>query len=212
MAGYVGEKARRRKRRIIFIIFLIIISLTIIYLSYSVDDEKIEINNKIDATDSAVEKEQLSINREEFELKIIEKEQKIVFRDQRIKSLKKQLNILMEEKNYLLEENKKLLASLDTLNSKIEKNFQIKEDAGKEKVKELNLVILQLKKENEKILNEYEDVVKKNLELDLQLKLLNMEIKSLNIEKREKISQLEQVINEQTSNFLVYCLWSRYCS
>jgi hypothetical protein len=104
----------------------------------------------------------------------------------------------MEEKNYLLEENKKLLASLDTLNSKIEKNFQIKEDAGKEKVKELNLVILQLKKENEKILNEYEDVVKKNLELDLQLKLLNMEIKSLNIEKREKISQLEQVINEQT--------------
>ena len=176
MAGYVGEKARRRKRRIIFIIFLIIISLTIIYLSYSVDDEKIEINNKIDATDSAVEKEQLSINREEFELKIIEKEQKIVFRDQRIKSLKKQLNILMEEKNYLLEENKKLLASLDTLNSKIEKNFQIKEDAGKEKVKELNLVILQLKKENEKILNEYEDVVKKNLELDLQLKLLNMEI------------------------------------
>ncbi|MBO6480058.1 MAG: hypothetical protein HVK38_04205, partial [Pelagibacteraceae bacterium] len=70
MAGYVGEKARRRKRRIIFIIFLIIISLTIIYLSYSVDDEKIEINNKIDATDSAVEKEQLSINREEFELKI----------------------------------------------------------------------------------------------------------------------------------------------
>ncbi len=91
-----------------------------------------------------------------------------------------------------------MLASLDTLNSKIEKNFQIKEDAGKEKVKELNLVILQLKKENEKILNEYEDVVKKNLELDLQLKLLNMEIKSLNIEKREKISQLEQVINEQT--------------
>ena len=57
---------------------------------------------------------------------------------------------------------------------------------------------MQLKKENEKILNEYEDVVKKNLELDLQLKLLNMEIKSLNIEKREKISQLEQVINEQT--------------
>jgi ribosomal protein S17E len=67
----------------------------------------------------------------------------------------------------------------------------------KEKVKESNLVILQLKKENEKILNEYEDVFKKNLELNLQLKSLNMEIQSLNIEKREKISQLEQVINEQ---------------
>ena len=99
--------------------------------------------------------------------------------------------------NNLSEENKKLLVSLDTLNSKIEKNLQITEDARKEKVKELNLVILQLKKENEKILNEYEDVFKKNLELDLQLKSLNMEIKSLNIEKRETISQLEQVINEQ---------------
>ena len=56
MLGYVGERARRRKRRSIFVIFLIIILLTIIYLSYSVDDEKIEINNKIDATDSFVEK------------------------------------------------------------------------------------------------------------------------------------------------------------
>ena len=37
----------------------------------------------------------------------------------------------------------------------------------------------------EKILNEYENVVKKNLELDLQLKSLNMEIESLNIEKKE---------------------------
>ena len=91
--------------------------------------------------------------------------------------------------------------------AKIENNLQIKEDAVKEKVKEFNLVIQQLKKENEKILNEYEDVFKKNLELDLQLKSLNMEIKSLNIEKMEikllniekmeKISQLEQVINEQ---------------
>ena len=69
-----------------------------------------------------------------------------------------------------MEENKKLLLSLDVLNSKTEKNLQIKEDAVKAKVKELNLIILQLKKENEKILNEYKDVFKKNLELNLQLK------------------------------------------
>ena len=84
----------------------------------------------------------------------------------RIKLLNKQLNILTEEKNDLikekndlLKENKKLLVSLDTLNSKIEKNLQIKEDARKEKVKELNLVILQHKKENEKILNKYDRCV-----------------------------------------------------
>ena len=214
MAGYVGERARRRKRRIIFIVFLTIISLTIIYFSYTVDDQKIEINNIIDATDSTVENEQLSIDKEEFELKIIEQEQKIVFRDQRIKSLKKQINVLKEEKNNLSEKSEKLLVSLDALNSEIEKNSQDKKDAVKEKVKEFNLVILQLKKKNEKILNEYENVVKKNLELDLQLNSLNMEvnslnmeikslniekmeIKSLNIEKMGKISQLEQVINEQ---------------
>ena len=82
-----------------------------------------------------------------------------------------------------------MLVSLDTLNSKIEKNLQIKEDAVKEKVKELNLVILQLKKENEKILNEYEDVFKKNLELNLQLKSLNMEIQSLNIEMENHLKK-----------------------
>ena len=67
----------------------------------------------------------------------------------------------------------------------------------KEKIKESNSLILQLKKENAKVLNEYENVVKKNLELDLHLKSLNIEIKSLNIEKREKILQLEQLINDQ---------------
>ena len=97
-----------------------------------------------------------------------------------------------------------MLVSLDTLNSEIEKNSQIKEDIVKETIKESSSLILQLKKENEKILNEYENVVKKNLELDLQLKSLNMEtqslnieIKSLNIENRKKILQLEQLINDQ---------------
>ena len=136
-----------------------------------------------------------------------QKEQKIIFRDRKIESLKKQINVLKEEKNNLSEKNEKLLVSLDTLNSEIEKNSQAKKDAVKEKVKEFNLVILQLKKENEKILNEYENVVKKNLELDLQLKSLNIEIKSLNIAKMEikllniekmgRVSQLEQVIKEQ---------------
>ena len=61
MIGYVGERAQSRKRRLFFIIFFVIILLTFIYFIYSVDDEKIEINNKIDATDSTVEKEQFSI-------------------------------------------------------------------------------------------------------------------------------------------------------
>ena len=59
-----------------------------------------------------------------------------------------------------------------------------------EKVKELNSLILQLKKQNEKILSEYENIVKKNLEFNLQIKLLD-------IEKKEEISQLEQLIKNQ---------------
>ena len=207
MEGYVGERARRRKRRFFYIIFFVIIFLTIIYFSYNVKDGKKGINDEITITDATTDTELSRIDKEELELKIIEKEQKIIFRDRKIESLKKQINVLKEEENNLSEKNEKLLVSLDTLNSEIEKNSQAKKDAVKEKVKEFNLVILQLKKENEKILNEYENVVKKNLELDLQLNLLNMEIKSLNIEKMEikllniekmgKISQLEQVINEQ---------------
>ena len=72
----------------------------------------------------------------------------------------------------------------------MEKNLQIKEDGLKEKGKESNSLILQLRKENEKILNEYENIFKKNLELDLQLK-------SSNIDKKERILQLEQLINDQ---------------
>ena len=207
MKGYVGERARRRKRRLFFIIFFVIIFLTIIYFSYNVKDEKKGINDEITITDATIDTGLSRIDKGELELKIIEKEQKIIFRDRKIESLKKQINVLKEEKNNLSEKNEKLLVSLDTLNSEIEKNSQVKKDAVTEKVKEFNLVILQLKKENEKILNEYENVVKKNLELDLQLNSLNMEIKSLNIEKMEikslniekmgKISQLEQVINEQ---------------
>ena len=207
MAGYVGERARRRKRRLVSIIFFVIIFLTIIYFSYNVKDEKKGINDEITITDPTIDTGLSRMDKEELELKIIEKEQKIIFRDRKIESLKKQINVLKEEKNNLSEKNEKLLVSLDTLNSEIEKNSQAKNDAVKEKVKEFNLKILQLKKENEKILNEYENVVKKNLDLDLQLKSLNMEIKSLNIEKMEikllniekmgKISQLEQVINEQ---------------
>ena len=197
MAGYVGERARRRKRRFFYIIFFVIIFLTIIYFSYNVKDEKKGINDEITITDATIDTEPSIIDKKELELKIIEKEQKIIFRDRKIESLKKQINVLKEEKNNLSEKNEKLLVSLDTLNTEIEKNSQAKKDAVKEKVKEFNLVILQLKKENEKILNEYEDVFKKNLELDLQLKSLNMEIKSLNIAKMGRVSQLEQVIKEQ---------------
>jgi len=204
MRGYVGEKARRRKRRVLFIIFFVIIFLTIIYFSYNVEDKKKGINDEITSTDDTIYAEQSRADKEGLELKIIEKEQKIIFRDKLIESLKKQINVLKEEKNHLSEKNKKLLVSLDTLNSEIEKNSQIQEDIVKEKIKESNSLFLQLKKENEKILNEYENVVKKNLELDLQLQSLNMEIpslnieiKSLNIENRKKILQLEQLINDQ---------------
>ena len=197
MRGYVGERARRRKRRYIYIIFLVIILLTIIYFGYNLEDENKVINNEIVSTNGTKNLEQLSIDKEELEIKIIEKNQKIIFRDQQIKSLKKQINILADEKNILtveknnlLKENKKLSISLDTLNSKIEKNLQNKEDAVKEKAKESNSLILQLRKENEKILSEYENIFKKNLELDLQLK-------SLNIDEKEKILQLEQLINDQ---------------
>ncbi len=204
MVGYVGEKARRRRRRYIYIVFFIIIFFIFIYFNYNINDEKIEIDNNITSIDDTNDTEQSSIDNKDFQLKIIEIEQKVNFRDQQIKSFKSQINILtkeknniikekndlLEEKNNLLEQNKKLLVSLNTLNSKIDKNLQIKEDVEKEKVKELDFLILQLKKENKKILDEYNNIVQKNLELNLQLK-------SLNIEKKEKVLQLEQLINDQ---------------
>ena len=46
MAGYVGERARRRKRRFVYISFFVIIFLTVIYFSYNVKDETKGINDE----------------------------------------------------------------------------------------------------------------------------------------------------------------------
>ena len=101
MAGYVGERARRRKRRFVYIIFFVIIFLTIIYFSYKVKDEKKGINDEFTITDATIDTGLSGIDKKELELKIIEKEQKIIFRDRKIESLKKQINVLKEEKNNL---------------------------------------------------------------------------------------------------------------
>ena len=93
MRGYVGVKARRRKRRFISIIFFVIILSPFIYFNYSVNDEDEEINNEIASIDETNEAKQSSIDKENLEIKIIEKDQKIIFRDQQIKSLKKQISI-----------------------------------------------------------------------------------------------------------------------
>jgi len=64
MEGYVGGRARRRKRRFSFIIFFVIIFLTIIYFSYNVKDEKKGINGETTITDATIDTELPRIEKE----------------------------------------------------------------------------------------------------------------------------------------------------
>ena len=75
MIGYVGVKARKRKRRYIYIVFFIIILFIVVYFGYNIEGEKKEINNEIISTNDTKDLDQLSLDKEELEITIIEKDQ-----------------------------------------------------------------------------------------------------------------------------------------
>ena len=70
MIGYVGVKARKRKRRYIYIVFFIIILFIVVYFGYNIEGEKKEINNEIISTNGTKDLDQLSLDKEELEIKI----------------------------------------------------------------------------------------------------------------------------------------------
>ena len=87
MAGYVGERARRKKRNTIFFIALIIVGV-LIYLIFpkKQSDENILSDTLLPSEEEAGSTES-KIDLEELELQIFQKEQKIIFRDQQINKM-----------------------------------------------------------------------------------------------------------------------------
>ena len=89
MVGYIGERARRRKRNLIlFCILIIFLALSF----YIIPTLKLTENIPSDTllpSEEEISSPQLNSTIEELELKIFDKEQKIVFRNNQINNLKK---------------------------------------------------------------------------------------------------------------------------
>ena len=224
MAGFVGERARRKKRNTLLIFILIILG-TLIYLIFS----KLQLDENLPSDTLLPNEEEIAspeskIDTEELELQIFQKEQKIIFRDQQINKLKNNIKILTNENKKLSESINKQLA--DRINKNVEiqnseekiKNIQ---SETQQKIKNLNQEIQNLKKdsetfnkslakninENQLLKKDYKNLFNKNIKLVDKNKQLVGENKNLanenknlaneKIDENKKLENLIQSLNQQ---------------
>tara|TARA_Y100000817_G_scaffold176690_1_gene138005 strand:- start:134 stop:796 length:663 start_codon:yes stop_codon:yes gene_type:complete len=213
MAGFVGERARKKRRNT-----LIFLSILLIVILYFFINPRIQLNENI-PTDDFLPKENEIIEPnfdstiEELELKIFDKEQKIIFRDKQIKVFKEDiLNHKIEIKKLSklvtnLEDQLKLdntkKDQIKTINNDISK---IKLEA-KQEIEKLNKTLFNINEEkkllqnslvgsnneNDALLKEYKIISNKNIKLNNQKK-----------ELQKQINELENLIEEQ--NLLIKVL------
>ena len=213
MVGFVGERARKKRRNT-----LIFLSILLIVILYFFINPRIQLNENI-PTDDFLPKENeiiepnLNSTIEELELKIFDKEQKIIFRDKQIKVFKEDiLNHKIEIKKLSklvtnLEDQLKLdnreKDQIKTINNDISKiKLEAKQEIEKlnktlfninEEKKLLQISLVDSNNENDVLLKEYKVISNKNIKLNNQKK-----------ELQKQINELENLIEEQ--NLLIKVL------
>ena len=213
MVGFVGERARKKRRN-----SLIFLSILLIVILYFFINPRIQLNENI-PTDDFLPKENEIIEPnfdstiEELELKIFDKEQKIIFRDKQIKVFKEDiLNHKIEIKKLSklvtnLEDQLKLdnreKDQIKTINNDISK---IKLEA-KQEIEKLNKTLFNINEEKKLLQNSLVDSNNENDVLLKEYKIISNKNIKLNNQKKElqkQISKLENLIEEQ--NLLIKVL------
>ena len=213
MTGFVGERARKKRRNT-----LIFLSILLIVILYFFINPRIQLNENI-PTDDFLPKENEIIEPnfdstiEELELKIFDKEQKIIFRDKQIKVFKEDiLNHKIEIKKLSklvtnLEDQLKLdnreKDQIKTINNDISK---IKLEA-KQEIEKLNKTLFNINEEKKLLQNSLVDSNNENDVLLREYKIISNKNIKLNNQKKElqkKINELENLIEEQ--NLLIKVL------
>lgn len=213
MAGFVGERARKKRRNT-----LIFLSILLIVVLYFFINPRIQLNENI-PTDDFLPKENEIIEPnfdstiEELELKIFDKEQKIIFRDKQIKVFKEDiLNHKIEIKKLSklvtnLEDQLKLdnreKDQIKTINNDISK---IKLEA-KQEIEKLNKTLFNINEEKKLLQNSLVDSNNENDVLLKEYKIISNKNIKLNNQKKElqkQINELENLIEEQ--NLLIKVL------
>ena len=173
MAGFVGERARKKRRNT-----LIFLSILLIVILYFFINPRIQLNENI-PTDDFLPKENEIIEPnfdstiEELELKIFDKEQKIIFRDKQIKVFKedilnhkieiKKLSKLVTDLEDQLKLDNREKDQIKTINNDISK---IKLEA-KQEIEKLNKTLFNINEEKKLLQN---SLVDSNNENDVLLK------------------------------------------
>ena len=213
MVGFVGERARKKRRNT-----LIFLSILLIVILYFFINPRIQLNENI-PTDDFLPKENEIIEPnfnstiEELELKIFDKEQKIIFRDRQIKIFKEDiLNHKIEIKKLSklvtnLEDQLKLdnreKDQIKTINNDISK---IKLEA-KQEIEKLNKTLFNINEEKKLLQNSLVDSNSENDVLLKEYKIISNKNIKLNNQKKElqkKINEFENLIEEQ--NLLIKVL------
>ena len=213
MAGFVGERARKKRRNILIFLSILVIIVLFIFIN-----PRMQLNENI-PTDEFLPKENEIIEPnfdstiEELELKVFDKEQKIIFRDKQIKIYKedilnhkieiKKLSKLVEN----LEEKLKLDSSekdqIKNINDQISKTKL----EAKQEIEKLNKRLFDINEEKKLLQNSLVDSNNETAVLLKEYKIISNKNIKLNNQKKElqkKISKLENLIEEQ--NLLIKVL------
>ena len=134
MTGYIGSKARKRKRNfIILLLFILVFGLIVLFFP------QIDFNENDPVPEDSIlpgpdeEISSLSSKVEDLNLTIFQKDQKIKFRDRQINNLKKEINDLRINYGNIQEDQNRLQ---DEYNNFVESNSEKKK--GKEKKNKKN--------------------------------------------------------------------------
>lgn len=220
MSGFVGSRARKRRRNIFisFGIFSLIVVIFLIFPTFENNNSEIIPNDNIIPNPSE-ELTSLASNIEELELNLFQKDQKIKFRDGQIQNLQTELkakklqydtvvielNEIKNDLNSLSSNNQNLIPSdkfkslqdkFTKLSGENDKNIINIKNLNK-KIDELNTKlqsgdnnINNIKQENQKLKKDNKSFFAKNLKLDNRI----TELEQLIIEKQiEANSYLEQI-------------------
>jgi chromosome segregation ATPase len=209
MSGFVGSRARKR-RRTIFLSLGFVILITIIFLIFpnieNINSEIVPNDNII--PDPSEDLTSIASNIEELELNLFQKDQKIKFRDGQIKNLQSELKEVKLQYDNAILELSEIKNDLNTLSSNKENlvpsdkfkllqdkftKLNVENDKNISLIKNLNRQIDDHNTNLQSIDNKTDDLLNENI----KLKKDNKSFFAKNIKLDNSVAELKQKIIEQ---------------
>ena len=209
MSGFVGSRARKR-RRTIFLSLGFVILITIIFLIFpnieNINSEIVPNDNIV--PDPSEDLTSIASNIEELELNLFQKDQKIKFRDGQIKNLQTELKEVKLQYDNAILELSEIKNDLNTLSSNKENlvpsdkfkllqdkftKLNVENDKNISLIKNLNRQIDDHNTNLQSIDNKTDDLLNENI----KLKKDNKSFFAKNIKLDNSVAELKQKIIEQ---------------